>query len=124
MNKEIKLKVAKLMIGCFAVVLFTMFLSGCSTNLFPGGPSPAGVIVTNVTSPAQNLTVAIDKDAKSLKMGSSSASAVGGLFAFGDSSVDSAMKSGGISKVHHIDHKINSIFFGLWLQNTTIVHGE
>tara|TARA_R110001592_G_scaffold103247_3_gene291001 strand:- start:7740 stop:8099 length:360 start_codon:yes stop_codon:yes gene_type:complete len=108
----------------FVVIFTAVFLSGCATNLFPGGPTPAGIIVTNVKSPAQNLTVAIDKDAKSTKTGSSSASAVAGLVAFGDSSVDTAMKNGGITKVHHIDHQVNSILLGLWLQNTTIVHGE
>ena len=106
------------------IISTSVLLSGCATNLFPGGPTPAGIILTDVKSPAQNLTVATDKDAKSTKVGRASASAIAGLFAFGDSSVDTAMKDGGISKVHHIDHQINSIVLGLWLQNTTIVHGE
>lgn len=107
-----------------AVVLTTVLLSGCATNLFPGGPTPAGIIITNVKSPAQNLTVATDKDAKSSKVGTSSVFAVAGLFAFGDSSIDAAMNDGSISKVHHVDHQVNSFLLGLWLQNTTIVHGE
>lgn len=106
------------------VILSAVLLSGCATNLFPGGPTPAGVLVTNVKSPAQNLTVATDKEAKSSKSGSSSASAIAGLFAYGDSSVDAAMKQAGITKVHHVDHQVTSYLFGLFLQNTTIVHGE
>jgi len=106
------------------VVVLTIFLSGCASNLFPGGPTPAGILITNVKSPAQHLTVATDKDAKSMKTGEASASAFLGLFAFGDSSVDAAMKNGGISRVHHVDHKVNLILWGLFLQDTTIVYGD
>ncbi|MFV1872331.1 MAG: TRL domain-containing protein [Oleiphilus sp.] len=119
MSKIINSKI----MGIVAITI-SVLLSGCATNLFPGGPTPAGVLITNVKSPAQNLTVATDKDAKSVKTGSSTASAVAGLVAFGDSSVDAAMKQAGITKVHHVDHQINSILFGLWLENTTIVYGE
>ena len=106
------------------LIMVTVFLSGCATNLFPGGPTPAGIIMTNVKGPAQNLTVATDKDAQSRRVGTASVSAFAGLFAFGDASVDSAMKAGGITKVHHVDHQVNSLLLGLWLKNTTIVHGE
>ena len=97
--------------------------SGCA-SLFPGGPTPAGVIFTNVRSPAQNLAVATDAAFGSQKHGTSSAGALFGLFAFGDASVDAAMKAGGITKVHHVDHQVNFFLFGIWRQNKTIVYGE
>lgn len=107
-----------------AVMLSALVMSGCASNIFPGGPTPAGMIVTNVRGPAQYLTVATDKDARSTKVGVASVSAIAGLFAFGDASIDKAMKTSGITKVHHVDHQFNSFFFGLWIRNTTIVHGE
>ena len=65
-----------------------------------------------------------DKDAKSIKSGSSSAFAILGLFAFGDASIDAAMKDGNIRRVHHVDHKVNLVLYGIWLRDTTIVHGD
>jgi len=109
---------------CFAIFFSIMFLSGCASNLFPGGPSPAGVLVTNVTSPSQYLAVATDKDAQNLKTGKASASAILGIIAFGDSGIDAAMMDGGITRVHHVDHQVNLILYGIWFQDTTIVHGE
>ncbi len=98
--------------------------SGCAANMYPGGPSPAGILYTNTITPAQNLTVATDKDAKSLKRGEASATAILGMFAFGDAGIDAAMKAGGITKVHHIDHSVKLFIYGIFLQDKTIVYGE
>ena len=115
--------VGKLIALC--LVLSLAFLStGCVTNMYPGGPTPAGGIVTVVTSPAQKLTVATDPEAQSIKAGEASNMAFLGLFAFGDGSTDAAMLDGGLTKVHHVDHEVISILWGLWLQNKIIVHGE
>ncbi|WP_369600652.1 TRL-like family protein [Hahella sp. SMD15-11] len=99
-------------------------LSGCATNMFPGGLTPAGVVFTNVKSPAQHLALATDAQANPMKVGKASASAVLGLFATGDNSISAAMKNGAINRVHHVDHEVNSFLFGLWLQDTTYVYGE
>ncbi|MCD6586658.1 MAG: TRL-like family protein [Desulfobacteraceae bacterium] len=107
-----------------ATLFSIMFMTGCASNLFPGGPTPAGVIITNVTAPSQYLAVATDKDAQSIKVGESSATAILGLFAFGDASIDAAMKDGNIRRVHHVDHRVNLILYGLFLKDTTIVHGD
>ena len=101
-----------------------MLSSGCVSNMFPGGPTPAGALVSNVRSPAQQLTVATDASASASKCGSASASAFLGLFAFGDSSIDAAMRSAGIKKVHHVDHEVNSFLLGVWLEDKTLVYGE
>lgn len=110
-----------LVVGVAAVAVLC---SGCVTNMFPGGPSPAGAIITNVRGPAQNLTVATDPGVLTTSSGTSSAGAFLGLFAFGDASVDAAMKAGGITKVHHVDHEVNSFLLGFWLENKTIVYGQ
>lgn len=99
-------------------------VTGCATALYPGGPTPAGSIVTSVRSPAQALAVALDSSARADKVGTSSSSAILGLFASGDGSVDAAMKNGGIKKVHHVDHQINSFLLGIYAEDTTIVYGE
>ncbi len=106
-----------------AVASFAL-LSGCASNLFPGGPSVHGVLVTNVTSPAQNLTVATDGAVVASKTGSASSTAILGLIATGDSSVQAAMKAGNITKVHNVDHTVNSFIYGAFIRHTINVHGE
>ena len=66
---------------------------------------------------AQKAYLAVD-------MGASSGRAVLGLFAFGDASIDAAMKQAGIRKVHHVDHQVNMVLMGIWESNTTIVYGD
>lgn len=111
--------------GLLLVVgVFLLTMTGCVSNMFPGGPTPAGYIVTNVTAPSQALAVAVDPAAKATKKGSATSGAVLGLIAFGDSSVNAAMADAGITKVHHVDYNINSILGGIWLGMTTIVYGE
>ncbi len=112
----------RILMGCSAGILF--LLTGCVSNLYPGGPSPHGSLQTDVTVPAQNLAVALDPTARPIKVGVSSARAVLGLMASGDASVNAAMKSAGITRVHHIDHNINSMVFGLWVETKTLVYGE
>ncbi len=118
------MKIASSIVLMCLVLTLAFFCTGCVTNMFPGGPSPAGGIITKVKSPAQNLAVATDPSADSAMSGSSANSSVLGLFAFGDGGVDAAMKAGGITKVHHVDHQVFSVLWGLYLQNKTIVYGE
>lgn len=99
-------------------------LTGCVSNLYPGGPSPHGFLQTNVTVPAQNLAVALDATAQPTKVGVSTAQAVLGLMASGDASVNAAMKAAGITRVHHVDHSVNSLLGGAWFEAKTIVYGE
>jgi len=106
-------------------LVFCLLSSGCAvTGIYPGGPAPGGWLITNVTLPAQELTVATDSSASSSKTGSAAATGVLGMVAFGDASVNAAMMDGGISKVHHVDYKVTSVLFGLVMSTTTIVHGQ
>lgn len=113
-------KVAMIVLAVTAAVAS----SGCAANLYPGGPSVAGSLYTNVTDPAQNLSVAVDTSAHGTKRGTASASAILGLVATGDSSVNAAMKAGGIAKVHHVDHRVELILGGIYASTTTLVYGE
>lgn len=105
-------------------VLTYVSLSGCAANLYPGGPSVAGVLYTGVTDPAQDLAVAVDPAASGRETGSASAVAVLGMVAVGDASVNAAMRNGGITKVHHVDHQVQLVLGGIWARATTIVYGE
>jgi hypothetical protein len=123
-KEEIMNKFRRILMFLFVSASAVMLCSGCASNLFPGGPSIAGVLYTDVEDPAQHLAVAMDKAATSTKTGTSSAAGYLGLIATGDASVDAAMKDGGITKVHHVDHKTQLVLWGLWVKSSTIVYGE
>jgi hypothetical protein len=111
------------MVGVIAAV-FVFTSSGCIAVVFPGGPSVAGFVYTDVKDPAQNLAVATDMNAKADKMGVASAQEFLGIVAVGDGSIDAAMKNGGIKKIHHVDHCVESVLVEVWARTTTIVYGE
>ena len=106
------------------VVILVLFSSGCATNVYPGGPTVAGVVYTEVTSPAQYLAVATDKDAECRRRGEASNMAFLGLFAFGDAGIDAAMRNGGITKVHHVDHVMQHFLYTIYARDKTVVYGE
>jgi hypothetical protein len=105
--------------GAFAMML----LSGCATSVYPGGPTIGGGIWTGVIDPAQNLAVAVEPG-PGAKVGEASSMGILGIFAVGDAGLDAAMKNGGITKVHHVDHQVQALLWGLWARTTTIVHGD
>ena len=108
-----------------ALLLATLtVLPACSVAFYPGGPTLRGVIYANVDSPVQNLAVHIDPEAKPTKRGTAATRAFMSLFAWGDGSVEAAMKDGGITRIHHIDHNIVQLLSGLWMSDTTVVYGE
>jgi hypothetical protein len=45
------------------------------------------------------------------------------LYATGDASISAAMRNGGITRVHHVDHETTNIL-GVYAKYTTIVYGE
>lgn len=81
-----------------------------------------GFVYTQVKDPAQGLAVAVEP-CSATKVGQSTATGVMGMVAVGDASVEAAMKNGGITKVHHVDHEVLSVL-GLFVTSTTIVKGE
>ena len=45
------------------------------------------------------------------------------VFATGDASISTAMKNGGITRIHHVDHETFAVL-GIYAKYTTIVYGE
>ena len=81
----------------FLLIFFaTMLMSGCAYN------SPVlGAIYTSTTFPSGDK-VKLDSETAG-KQGKSSCYSVFALVGFGDCSIKSAMKEGGITKIHHVD---------------------
>ena len=89
----------------FLLFFAALILSGCAYN----SPVP-GVIFTYTTFPSGDK-VKLDSETAS-KQGKSSCYSVFALIAFGDCSINSAMKYGGITKIHHVDSSsMNVLYF-------------
>jgi hypothetical protein len=86
-------------IALAAAIGATAILSGCATNY------PVGGAFTNVTLPVQ----VTDENGTSSKQGTSSCVSYAAMVALGDCSIDAAKRDGGITEVHHMDWKANSI---------------
>ncbi len=85
--------------------------------------SGCGALYTNVKTPMPTLEMQINADDQA-KVGTASATAYFWVVVVGDCSVASAMKDGGITKIHHVDTDINTILGGLYGKFTTVVYGE
>ena len=93
-----------------------LLLTSCS----PVTPAGVGVLYTDVATPLQVL----DNHGKlGTKVGRSSCTAILGLVATGDASVNEAAKQGGITRITHIDQKQKSIL-GLFGSYEVVVYGE
>ena len=88
-------------------------LGGCATAV------PIGTVYTGVKLPV--LATAIEGNAP--KVGMATCTSVLSMFAWGDASINTAKKNGGISKVHHVDWEASNIL-GLYGKYTVIVYGE
>jgi hypothetical protein len=97
------------------VLLIVTLLYGCA-----GVRSPVtnGFLVTAVQGP-----VGITQADTYSKTGTSSCVAVLGIVSAGNASIEAAIKDGGITKIHHVDHKSFSLL-GLFAKFTTIVYGD
>jgi len=112
-------KLGTLVALLFAGILF-LSIQGCAVI-----PSPAGVGVfyTGVTTPAPSLAVACDQNAKPEKVGKAEAQNILGAVIVGDCSIEAAMKAGGITKIHHVDFRYESVLI-FYAKKITIVYGE
>ena len=104
------MKKMSVLIAAMAVVL----LAGCTTAI------PQGGIYSEM-----NLPVMATGETKGSKVGTSQCVSYLGMVAKGDASVAAAMKQGKISKVSHIDWKVESeIPLGIKTVYTTTVYGN
>jgi hypothetical protein len=102
----------------FVAVLF--FSTGCITYSAPVMP-PQGLLFSSIEAP-------LDANADSTsfadeKRGEASSIAVLGLFAFGDASLNTAVRNGGLSTVNHVDYSYRNILF-FFQEFTIVAYGE
>jgi len=97
------------------IVVAALFLSSCA--MVTRSPLIGG-IYTEVKAP---LTAT--SNANSSKVGSAEATSILGLVATGDASIQTAAKSAGITKIHHVDEESMSIL-GLFAKYKIFVYGE
>lgn len=105
------MKKSMILLACASVAL----LSGCA------GHMPRGMLVTDVTLPY--AVTANSGKVENLKVGKSKCTDLLSWIAYGDASVATAMKDGGISKVHFVDWKAQNIL-GLVGEYECTVYGE
>lgn len=91
-------------------------LMGCAVGIAP----VTGFLYTNNVGGAM---LATQSSGKATKVGTATAKSVLGLYAYGDSSIETAAKSAGIVEIHHVDYKTRSIL-GIWAETTTFVYGR
>lgn len=77
----------------------------------------------NLATPTPNLSVKLDAQEVN-KRGSAACTGFLWVFATGDCSVQSAMRSGRITKVHHVDTETRVILWGAYSELNLVVHGE
>jgi len=89
-----------------------VMLVGCT------GVTPMnGSLYTDLKGP-----VAVGDAATASKTGTAKSQGILGV-ALGDSSIETAMANGGITKVHHVDTHVTNIL-GIYATYETIVYGE
>lgn len=102
-------------------ILLTLGMCGAilSSCMIIQNPIPAiGLLYSEYTAP-----VTATSNPNSFKKGEAEVMSILGLVAVGDASIETAAKNGGITKIHHIDHKTWNIL-GIYGKYTTIVYGE
>jgi hypothetical protein len=91
-----------------------LFFSSCAMTSAP----LTGVWYTDVKAP-----LAVTSNANASKVGTAEAVSYLGAIAIGDASIEAAIKSAGISKIHHVDQHYTSIL-GLFAKYQVYVYGE
>ncbi len=91
-----------------------VLVSSCATVKTP----VMGLIYTDVKAPE-----AVTSNSGKSKVGKGIATSVMGLFAQGDASIETAAKSAGITRIHHVDYHSTSIL-GFYSTFTVTVYGE
>ena len=97
-----------------ATVLMT---TGCLRAPFQ---PPVGSAYTDYTAP---LGVEVTDTKIGPKTGQAKTTSILGLVAFGDASIQTAAKNGGLKKVYHADYKYFNVL-GIIQETTVIVNGE
>jgi len=95
------------------LVISAALLTGCATSY------PIGGLYTEL-----KLPVAVTGNSgNSPKVGTAECKSILGLIATGDASVETAMRNGGITKIHHVDWEVENIL-GIIGEYKVTVYGE
>jgi hypothetical protein len=97
------------------LLMLGLMISGCAA--YAVAPV-SGMLYTDVKA-----GMGATSNSGSSKMGSAECASILGLFATGDASIETAMKNGGITKIHHIDYHSTGIL-GLYAKHIVTVYGE
>ena len=97
----------------FGLFILAALFTGCATQI------PYGMILIDNTLPLQ----VGDASAKCTKVGTATSQSYMAMIAVGDSSINTAAKNGGITKINHVDWKVKSML-GIIGEYTTPVYGE
>lgn len=89
-----------------AALASALFLGGCSYTA-PVIP-PIGLFYANVSAP---IDTNADNTPVSARSGESGTTSILGLFAFGDASVTTAARNGGLSTVNHVDYEYFHVLY-------------
>jgi len=95
------------------MVLSAVMLSGCVIGMSP----VMGTIFTDIEAP-----FAVGSASGYSKVGTAEGKGILGI-AFGDVSISTAMKEGGIRKIHHVDYHTENVL-GVYSRVTLKVYGE
>ncbi len=104
-------KLLKLLVISSAFV----WLGGCALAVNP----TTGVMYNNIRGPI----MATSSDKEPTRVGRASVSSFAGIVSTGDASIQTAMKNGGITEIHHIDYESQNMF-GLMAKFTVVVYGD
>ena len=102
----------KSMLSVFAGAVVVVLLCGCAAVT-----PMTGSLYVEMSGP-----VAVGDGKGMSKIGTAEATGIIGIVT-GDASISAAMKNGGITKIHHVDSKVQN-FLGLFAKYTTVVYGE
>jgi len=104
----------------FFLLVSLILFTGCGVGYFGPVIPPQGLLFSGTSAP-------LDTDANNTNLGSKTGEAsthnILGLIAFGDCSVYSAARDGGLTTVNHIDCKYLNIL-GIYQCFTTVAYGE
>jgi len=92
---------------------------GCGGNGYPTGSLYTGTQVPH----GININETSGAGKTGDKQGESCATGILGIAAFGDASLDSAKKAGGVTEIHSIEFHGTNIL-GIYTQGCTVVHGK
>jgi hypothetical protein len=100
-------------------VILCLFTAALLTGCAAMAVSPTtGFLYTDVKAP---LTAT--SNSASSKIGTAECTSILGLVSTGDASIETAMKNGGITKIHHVDFHSTSIL-GIYAKYMVTVYGE